>query len=91
MKFKPVGIFSEQKNASRMMNASDFSNDRYEGVQLRSTDKGIPVIIMQSRQTAPLMWKVTYGFSQVFFRTFAEAVDFCNSRGMAIMKEQVQS
>ena len=91
MKFRPIGLYSESKTVPPCMRATDFSNDAYDGVQLRTARNGMPVIIMHSRKTAPLMWKVAYGYSQVFFRTFAEAVDFCNSRGMEIIKEQMEN
>lgn len=89
MKIRPYGICSDA-DTPPCMRASDYSNEKYDGVQLRKTGENQPVIIMRSRKTAPLMWKVAYGYSQVFFRTFAEAIDFCNSRGMEILKEQVE-
>ena len=89
MKFKPFSLYSEDTAVHGFMKATDFSDKAYDGVEMRCTDKGLPVVIMHSKETAPLMWKVVYGFSQVYFRSFAEAVDFCNSRGMKIMKEQV--
>ena len=87
MKFKPIGIF---RNAGTpRMDAADFSDKYFDGVEVRSDRKHNPVIIMGSRRTDPLSWKVVYGFSQVFFRSFAEAVEFCNTRGFQLMKEQV--
>ena len=50
-----------------------------------------PVVIMRSKETDPLRWKVVYGFSRVFFRSLAEAVEFCNSRGFRLVKEQLES
>ena len=91
MKFRPMGIFTEGNKILACMNATDYSDKHFDGVELRCAKNGTPVIIMHSKKTAPLMWKVAYGYSQVFFRTFAEAVDFCNSRGMEIMKEQVDN
>ena len=90
MKLIPIGITPEKKNVLHGVKASDFSNKLYDGVQLRCTDKGTPVIIMHCKRDDPMRWKVVYGFSTVFFKTFADAVDFCNSRGMEIMKEQVE-
>ena len=49
-----------------------------------------PVIILHSKHTAPLMWKVVCGFSQMYFRSFSEAVEFCNSRGFQLVKAQVE-
>lgn len=89
MKFRPVGIYSEDKKTSGgYMKATDFSNDRYDGVELRSGKNGTPVVIMHCKRNDPMRWMVQYGFSSVFFNTFADAVEFCNSRGMEIMKKQ---
>ena len=89
MKFKPIGIVPEKGKMPYGMKASDFNNDLYDGVQLRSTDRGLPVVIMHCKRDDPMRWKVIYGFSTVFFDSFQSAVDFCNSAGMKIMKEQV--
>lgn len=90
MKFTPFGIYRNSKNKMPRMKASDYSTAAYDAVELRSGRKQTPVIIMHSKRTTPLMWKVVYGFSEVFFRSFAEAVEFCNSRGFQIVKEQVE-
>ena len=90
MKLIPIGIYSDAGKQPPSMRASDFSTDRFEGVELRADRKHDPVVIMKSRQDDPLNWKVVYGFSTVFFRSFAEAVEFCNSRGFRLMKEQVE-
>ena len=89
MKLRPIGLYDEDGNGPYCMDPSDFSDRSYDGIQLRKARNGMPVIIMQSKRTAPLMWKVVYGFSEVYFRSFAEAVEFCNSRGMEIMKGEV--
>lgn len=67
MKLCPIGV-SNEADAKRFMRAEDFSDCRYDGVQLRTDRKKNPVIIMESKRTDPLRWKVVYGFSQVFFR-----------------------
>lgn len=90
MKLKAIGIYEDDKDSLRFMNASDFSDKNYEGIQLRQFRKGMPVIISKSRKTTPLEWKVSYGFSQIFFRTFDEAIEFCDSKGMEIVKGQVE-
>ena len=90
MKLIPIGITPEKKNILHGIKASDFSDKLYDGVQLRRTDKGTPVIIMHCKRDDPMRWKVVYGFSTVFFESFQAAVDFCNSRGMEIMKGQVE-
>ena len=88
MKLKALGIASKDRNILPYMRPSDYSDSRYDCVELRATKNNHPVLVMQSKKTAPLMWKVCFGFSQVYFPSFAEAVDFCNSRGMKIMKGQ---
>ena len=89
MKLTPIGVSSDV-DARRLMRAEDFSDRRYDGIQLRTDRKKNPVVIMHSKGTDPLRWKVVYGFSQVFFRSFAEAVEFCNSRGFQLVKDQVE-
>ena len=81
MKFAMIGICGGSGDALCFTKASDYSDRKYEGVQLRRTKAGQPVIISQCRKDAPLRWKVTYGCSTVFFRTFDEAVGFCRGRG----------
>ena len=90
MKFTPIGIYRDSNAKVPHIKTSDYSTAAYDAVELRSGQKQDPVIIMHSKRTAPLMWKVVYGFSEVFFRSFAEAVEFCNSRGFQIVKEQVE-
>ena len=90
MKFRPIGIVSEKGKLPYGMKATDYSNWLYDGIQLRCTEKGLPVIIMKCKRNDPLPWKVVYGFSSVFFKDFESAAAFCNSRGMEIMKEQVE-
>ncbi len=90
MKHIPIGIWSDAGKLPPRLRATDFSTDRFEGVELRTDRRCSPVVIMKSRQTDPLNWKVVYGFSTVFFRSFAEAVEFCNSRGFQMVKEQTE-
>lgn len=89
MKFRPVGIAPGMGHMPHNK-ASDYSDKLYDGVQLRKTEKGDPVVIMHCKRDDPMRWKVIYGFSTIFFRTFAEAVEFCNSRGMEVVKEQYE-
>ena len=72
------------------MRPDDFRSSRYGGIRQKSDGREDPVVIMRSKETDPLRWKVVYGFSQVFFRSLAEAVEFCNSRGFQLVKDQVE-
>ena len=90
MKFKPIGIYKDADTRMSGMRASDFSDSAYDAVELRTDRKKNPLVIMHSKRTAPLTWKVVYGFSEIFFRSFAEAVAFCNTHGFEMVKEQVE-
>jgi hypothetical protein len=90
MKLIPVGIYAKDGEVPLYVDANSFSDDNYAGVEMRKDTKGTPVLVMRSKKTAPLMWKVVYGFSQMYFRTFADAIEFCNSRGMKLIKDQVE-
>lgn len=50
-----------------------------DGVHVLSDSKEKPLVIMSSNQNEPLEWKVIHGSTQYYFRTQAEAVEFCNS------------
>lgn len=90
MKFIPVGIYDTDSRLPLYAKAADLSGDRYDGIQMRKSRDGYPVIVMRGKNTAPLPWKVAYGFSEIYFRSFEEAIDFCNSRGMKLVKEQLE-
>ena len=91
MKFRPYGLYTEGTKNPPYMNAADFSNEHYEGVRCGLDRNERPVVIMHSKREAPLRWKVVYGFSSVFFTTFKEALDFCNSSEMRMVKENEDS
>lgn len=85
MKYVPIGIAPE-KDFLDAMNAADFSDEHFEGVQLRQKDRDKAVLIMHSKTSAPMEWKVVYGFSSVFFDTLDDAVAFCEEHGMKLLK-----
>lgn len=88
MKLIPIGV-GGNVDGRKLLKAENYGNSLYDGIQLREDSEKKPVIIMRSRKESPFMWKVVYGFSQVFFRSFSEAVDFCNSRGFRQVKKQI--
>ena len=53
MRLVPIGI-SRESDGVPYMRPEDFSNARYDGVQLRSDGKKNPVVIMHSKQTDPI-------------------------------------
>lgn len=89
MVFRPIGMYQTSSGIPPVcVSPADFSTDAYEGIQMRKTTKGDPVVIMRSKKPSPMAWIVQFGFSKVFFKTLADAVEFCNSRGMEIMQRQ---
>ena len=85
MKYVPIGI-APKKDFLDAMNAADFSDEHYDGIQLRQGDRNKAVLIMHSKTSAPMEWKVVYGFSSVFFDTLDDAVAFCEEHGMKLLK-----
>ena len=86
MQFIPIGTISK-KNLVSMMSPTDFSDRLYDGVQLRQDKKERPVVIMHSKRTSPMEWKVAFGCSEIFFNTLDEAVAYCEKHGMSLLKE----
>lgn len=89
MRTIPYGIAGDDGTALSHVRLRDLSSGIYDAVELRSDGRQRPVIIMHTNRPDPMTWKVVYGFSSIFFRSFAEAVEFCNSRGFQIVKRQV--
>jgi len=85
MRFIPIGI-ADSSRVNTFMSPSDYSDKHFDGIQLRKTPNDRMVLIMHSKKTAPMEWKVMYGFSSVFFRSFEEAVAFCTERDMELVK-----
>ena len=90
MRLIPISITEKNGEFPLLAKASDFSTDHYDGIQVRKRRDGKPVLVMKSRNDAPLPWMVEYGFSQIYFRSFDEAIKFCSSRGMQLVKEQME-
>ena len=86
----PIGIYRNEDSGMPDFRVENFNTDKYRAVELREDRRQRPVVIMRSSETAPLSWKVVYGFSQVFFRTFPEAIEFCNSRGFKLVKKSAE-
>ena len=63
--------FSQQDRAS-------FSDNRYKCELLLQNHKGEPVAISQHNDTG--IWRVSFGFSTVFFATYDEALAYCKGR-----------
>ena len=89
MRFRPYGMMTGDGIKRPPVHPQDYSDARFKGIRCGYDWHTKPVIIMRSRGTASLRWRVVFGHSQVFFRSLAEAVDFCNSQGFRMVREQV--
>lgn len=90
MRFIPIGI-ADSRCMDGFLNPSDYSDRFYDDIQIRKSPKNNLVLIMRSKETSPMDWKVVYGFSSVFFHTFEEAADFCSRRGMKAVKRESEN
>lgn len=55
-----------------------FSDKKYKCELLLRNRKGDPVAISQHKDTG--IWRVSFGFSTVFFATYDEALAYCKGR-----------
>ncbi len=81
MKHIPIGIYRDANNPMPPVRASNFSTDKYDGIEVRADGKKGLVIILRSKQVTPYPWKVIFGHSEVFFPSLEKAQEFCNTRG----------
>ena len=84
MRFRPIGIARIPGQDRVPIRPSDYNDKIYDGICCGYDERERPVVIMCGRRDDPLRWKVIYGFSTVFFKTFREAMDFCRSRNMTM-------
>ena len=89
MKNIPIGIIDTKHNFPVFIRASDCGNEHYGGVELRTDRRGNPVIVMRSNDPTPMPWKVAFGCSQIYFRTFKDVMAFCESHGFWLVFEEV--
>lgn len=65
----------------RQCSPKDFNDDHYEGMALYRRKDGKPVVLSVSNSLDPIMWRVLNGASEFYFRSYAEATEFCKLRG----------
>lgn len=74
MRFK---LYFGQKPTFHSKDCDSFSQKKYSCQLLMLTPKGMPVAVLRNRDWEEGGWKVQHGFSSVYFRTFAETMDYC--------------
>ena len=75
MKFK---FFFGGKPKFSQQDRACFSDKKYKCELLLQNRKGEPVAISQHKDTG--VWRVSFGFSTVFFATYDEALAYCKGR-----------
>ena len=59
---------------------AQFWDKNYDCVRLYLTKFGKPVTVSESKDPQKPVWKVQYGFSQLFLKTYAEVTAYCKKR-----------
>lgn len=63
-----------------------FSNSAYDGMHIYNDKRGGTAILLRSDRVTPMPWCLFSGiFSTVFFPTYKEAMDYCNTRGYRLV------
>ena len=81
MRFIPIGIASE-KDFRKFLNADNFTDEKFECVQLRTDKDDNTVMIMHCKAPSPFEWRVKYRYTTVCFDSLKEAIAFCEEHGM---------
>ena len=81
-----IGMMDAESEITKQSSPSDFSDDYYDGMSLYRRKDMKPVLLFMSRNAEPARWKVVDGASEFYFRSYAEATNFCQMRGYIFMK-----
>ena len=81
-----IGMMDAESEITKQSSPSDFSDDYYDGMSLYRRKDMKPVVLFMSKNAEPARWKVVYGASEFYFRSYAEASNFCQMRGYIFMK-----
>lgn len=55
----------------------DYSTQKYDCVRIYNTHRGELAFLMRSKNLYPQCWMVNYGWSNLVFMSYQEAVNFC--------------
>lgn len=81
-----IGMMDAESEITKQSSPSDFSDDYYDGMSLYRRKDMKPVVLFMSKNAEPARWKVVDGASEFYFRSYAEASNFCQMRGYIFMK-----
>ncbi len=68
-------------NEDSRFHPSDFTNERYYGMNCFNRKNNVPVLVMMSRTSNPPHWTVIDGYSQMFYLNRSDAMDYCKQKG----------
>ena len=81
-----IGMMDAESEITKQSSASDFGDDLYDGVSLYRCKDMKPIVLLVSKNAEPARWKFLDGASEFYFRSYAEASNFCQIRGYIFMK-----
>ena len=81
-----MGMMDAESEITKPSSPSDFEDDLYDGMSLYRRKDMKPVVLFVSKNAEPVRWKVLDGASGFYFRSYAEAINFCQMRGYIFMK-----
>ena len=81
-----IGMMDAESEITKQSSPSDFSDDHYDGMSIYRGRDMRPVVIFISKNAEPARWKVVDGVSEFYFRSYAEASDFCQLRGYIFVR-----
>ena len=81
-----IGMMDAESEITKQSSPSDFDDDLYDGMSLYRRRDNKPVVLFISKNAEPARWKVVDGASEFYFRSYAEASNFCQMRGYIFMK-----
>ncbi len=68
-------------DSSTRFHASDFSNSAYNGMCVFNRAQLPPVVVLMSKSSDPPHWRVVDGMKQMFYLSYAEAINYCKRMG----------
>ena len=81
-----IGMIDAESEITKQSSPSDFSDDHYDGMSLYRHKDMKPVVLFMSKNAEPARWKVVDGASEFYFRSYTEAIDFCQMRAYIFMR-----
>jgi len=81
-----IGMMDAESEITKQSSPSSFSDDQYDGMSLYRRKDMKPVVLFMSKNAEPARWKVVDGASEFYFRSYAEASNFCQMRDYIFMK-----